>query len=206
MPMTTVDARGWIGRPLPRHEDERFVTGTARFLDDLPFEDCLHAAFVRSPFAHGRIASIAVDDALRQPGVLGVFTARDFEGKIGEFPINPAEGADIVPVAHPILAVGRVRYVGEPVAVVVAESASAAADAAQWVALELEELPAVVEPSDALAAATVLHESAADNVVLRWARSAGPVDEAFRAALHIVRQRFRIPRLIASPLEPRGAV
>jgi aerobic carbon-monoxide dehydrogenase large subunit len=200
-------ARGWIGRPVPRTiEDVRFVTGAARYVDDLDVPDALYAAFVRSPYAHAAIGAISAHAALERPGVQAVYTAADFAGRIGEFPINPAEGAELAPVAHPVLATDRARYVGQSVAVVVADSAEAAVDAAEWVTVDWNELPVVVEPEAALAAETVLHEAAPDNVVLRWTRSEGAVDEAFHDAAHVVRQAFRIPRLIAAPIEPRGAV
>jgi aerobic carbon-monoxide dehydrogenase large subunit len=200
-------ARGWIGRALPRHEDVRFTTGRARYLDDLRFDDLLFAAFVRSPYAHARIVGLNIEAALARSDVRGVLTGRDLIGRVGEFPINPAEGAEIVRVPHPVLAVERARYVGEPIAVVVGDSPDAAVDAAESVVADLEELPAVVDPEEALEGRpTTLHESAPDNVVLRWSRSAGDVEGAFARAERVVRGRFRMPRLIATPLEPRGAV
>jgi carbon-monoxide dehydrogenase large subunit len=186
----------YIGRSLPRSEDVRFLTGTSRFVDDLRFEDLLHAVFVRSPLAHAEVRSVEPEAARSRSRVVGVFTAADFAGSVGRFPINPAEGAEIVDVPHPVLASDRVRYVGEPVAVVVATDRAAAADAAESVVVDYEELPS----------GTVLHSAAPDNVIMRWSHSEGLVDEAFAAAEHVVRQRLRMPRLIAAPLEPRGAV
>jgi carbon-monoxide dehydrogenase large subunit len=203
---TETAARGWIGRALPRHEDVRFTTGSARYLDDLRFDDLLFAAFVRSPYAHARIVGVDVDTTLARSGVRDVLTGRDLAGRVGEFPINPAEGAEVVRVPHPVLAVERTRYVGEPIAVVVGDSAEGAVDAAESVVADLEELQAVVDPEVALKGQTTLHESAPDNVLLRWSRSAGDVEGAFARAARVVRGRFRMPRLIAAPLEPRGAV
>jgi carbon-monoxide dehydrogenase large subunit len=113
---------------------------------------------------------------------------------------------EIVEVTHPILAADRVRYVGQPVAVVIAETREAAADATELVWLEVEELPPVLEPAEAVGGSVVLHDEAPDNVLVRWHRSEGDVDGAFAAAAATVRQRIRIPRLIAAPIEPRGAV
>src|SRR5919202_698809 len=134
--MTAVDApaRGWIGLPLPRHEDVRFTTGTARYVDDLVLPDMLYAAFARSLYAHARIVAVHAGDDV-----------------------------EIVEVTHPILAVDRVRYVGQPVAVVVAETREAAADAAELVWLEVEELPAVLDPRAAVGGDVVLHDAAPDN-------------------------------------------
>jgi aerobic carbon-monoxide dehydrogenase large subunit len=195
--------RGWIGRPLRRFEDARFTTGAARYLDDLRFDGLLHAAFVRSPYAHARVLGVDAAAALERPGVRAVFTAAGLRGRAAELPIIPAEGAELVAVPHPVLAGDRVRYVGEAVALVLAETPAGAVDAAETVFLDLEELPPVVEPG---APAPALHERAPANVLLRWRRREGPVDEAFARAAHVVRGRFRMPRLIAAPLEPRGAV
>jgi carbon-monoxide dehydrogenase large subunit len=196
----------WIGRALPRFEDARFVTGDARFVADLRFENALHAAFVRTPLAHARITAIRTEAARAAAGVRLVLTGRDIEGRISSFPLNPVEDGELSQVPHPVLAADQVRYVGQAVAVVVAESPEEAVDAAELVDLELEELPAVVEPQAALSGETILHEAAPGNVLLRWRHAEGRVGEAFAAAAHTVRQRVRIPRLIASPLEPRGAV
>jgi carbon-monoxide dehydrogenase large subunit len=195
----------WVGRALPRFEDARFTTGAAKYVDDLQLPGVLHAVFLRSPAAHARIVALRPEPALSAPGVRLVLTAADVEGDVGAFPINPAE-ADVVAIPHPLLARERVRYVGEPVAVVVAESREAAVDAADLVELEFEELPAVLDPVDAVGAETVLHDEAPDNVLMHWHRAEGDVDGAFGRAAHIVSQRVRIPRLVASPLEPRGAL
>jgi aerobic carbon-monoxide dehydrogenase large subunit len=197
-------ARGWIGRPLPRFEDVRFTTGAAQFVDDLRLPDLLHASFVRSQYAHGRLRDVDVERARAAPGVVAVLTAADIAGRVGPFPVNPAgDDVEIVEVTHPVLAVERVRYVGEPIAVVVAETREAASDAADLVWPDVEELPPVIEPGEGTAA---LHEEASDNIVLRWRRLAGDPDAEFARAAATVRQRFRMPRLIAAPLEPRGAV
>src|SRR5439155_22914275 len=119
--MTSVEApaRPWIGRALPRFEDARFTKGEAQFVDDLRMPGMLHAAFIRSPYAHARILGIDAGAARGLPGVHLVLTGADIADRIGAFPINPAEDAEIMPVTHPVLAVERVRYVGQPVAVVV---------------------------------------------------------------------------------------
>src|SRR5919202_4868714 len=207
--MTAVDApaRGWIGRPLPRYEDVRFTTGTARYVDDVVLPDMLYAAFARSLYAHARIVAVHADDAAAAPGVHLVLTGADVAGRVGDFPIMRAgDDVEIVEVTHPVLAHDRVRYVGQPVAVVVAETREAAADAAELVWLEVEELPPVLDPAEAIGGAVAVHDEAPDNVLVRWSRRRGDVDTAFAGAATNVRQRIRIPRLIAAPIEPRGAV
>jgi carbon-monoxide dehydrogenase large subunit len=115
------------------------------------------------------------------------------------------DGAQVVPVMHPVLASDRVRYVGEPVAVVIADTPELAADAAEYVLVELDELPPLVEPREA-ETAPPLHEEAPDNVLLRWHGSRGDVDGAFASAHAVVRARVVVPRLIAAPIEPRAVL
>ncbi|MGH2934476.1 MAG: xanthine dehydrogenase family protein molybdopterin-binding subunit, partial [Gaiellaceae bacterium] len=134
--------RGWIGKALPRAEDERFLKGEARYVGDLRRPGMLHAAFVRSVYAHAVLQAVETEAALAATGVRAVLTADDFEGLTESFPVVAPPGAEVVAVAHPVLARGRVRYVGEPVSLVVADTAEQAADAAELVGLELEELPA----------------------------------------------------------------
>jgi carbon-monoxide dehydrogenase large subunit len=203
--MSTPSAvRGWIGEGLARGEDERFLKGEARYVGDMKLPDMLHAAFVRSAYAHGRLRGIDAETAKSAPGVRLVLTAADLEGETDPFPVFGRD-ADLVPVLHPVLARERVRYVGEPVALVVAEDAEQAADAAEQVIVEVEELPALVDPHEAQSAPP-LHAEAPDNVVLRLRLGSGRVDAAFADAHAIVRQTVRIPRLIAAPLEPRAVL
>ena len=132
-------ARGWIGRSLKRFEDVRFTTGTARYVDDLVLPGMLYAAFARSLYAHARVLAVHAEAAAGAPGVHLVLTGADVADRVGEFPITRAgDDVEIVEITHPILALDRVRYVGQPVAVVVADTREAAADAAELVWLEVE--------------------------------------------------------------------
>ncbi len=203
--MSSVEAppTPWIGRALPRFEDARFVKGEARFVDDLRMPGLLHAAFVRSPYAHARVVGVDAAAARELAGVRLVLAGADIADRVGAFPINPADDAEIRKIMHPVLAVERVRYVGQQVAVVVAETAAQAVDAAEYVMADYEELPPLLEPGRN---EPQLHEDAPDNVLLRWRCANGDVDGAFAAADVVVRERVRAPRLIASPLEPRGAI
>jgi carbon-monoxide dehydrogenase large subunit len=194
--------RPWVGRPLPRAEDGRFVMGEAKYAGDLKLPDMLHAAFVRSLYAHGRIVSVDADAARGMPGVRAVFTASDVDGLVDPFPIVETEGAEVVPVMHPVLAADRVRYVGQPVALVVAETPELAADAAEYVLVDVDELAAVVDPREAEDAQS-LHDAAPDNVLLRWRRAEGDVDAVFEGADAVVGVRVTVPRLIAAPIEAR---
>ncbi|MDR7435031.1 MAG: xanthine dehydrogenase family protein molybdopterin-binding subunit [Armatimonadota bacterium] len=196
----------WIGKPLKRREDPRLLQGQGKFVDDIVLPGMVHMVVVRSPFAHARIGGIRGDTALQVPGVLGVITGKDLAGRVHPMPINPMENARIAPVPHPLLAMGKVRYMGEPVAAILAETKAAAEDAVYLVEVAYDPLPALVDPIEALSSQTFVHDELGENVLLQWSREGGDVEGAFRKADHVVKGRFHIPRLIAAPLEPRGAV
>jgi carbon-monoxide dehydrogenase large subunit len=186
--MATVHRTLNVGAPLARFEDERFVKGEAQYVDDLKVPGMLHAAFVRSMTAHARIVSIDAAGALALDGVHLVLTAEDTT-ELDDFPLIVRTGEEITGQIHPVLARGEVRYVGQPIALVAAETAALAADAAELIWVELEELP--LDDGDA---------------VLRWQRSSGDVDDAFARADRVVRSHVAAPRLIASPIEPRAVL
>ena len=191
--MTTETVGGrLIGRPLARREDARILSGRSRYLDDIELPDLAHLAFVRSPEAHARVAAVRIpEDA---PGLIAVLTGRDLEDQAGPLPIQAPDGAEAADEPHPVLAGDVVRYVGEPVAAVVAESRALAEDVAERVEVEYEALDVVVDP--ALSQFTLL----------RWWDEGGDVDGAFAAADEVVSGRYAMPRLAAVPMETRGAV
>jgi len=191
---------------LRRREDRRFLQGRARYLDDLTLPGMLHMALLRSPVAHARLLAVEDTAARRIPGVVTVVTAADLDGRVHPLPVVTPAGASVASVPHPVLARNRVRYAGEPVAAVLAESRQAAADAVEALVLEYDPLPPVPDPRAALEGDILLHEAAPGNVLLRWKGGSGDVAAAFRAAAHVVRGTFRLPRLAAAPIEPRGAV
>jgi aerobic carbon-monoxide dehydrogenase large subunit len=197
---------GWIGKALTRREDVRFVTGSASYLDDLEAPDALHLGFVRSPSAHARVGPIDASAALGLEGVTAVVTAADIAGQIDPYAIAAPEGSEVAPVPLPVLADGTVRFVGEPVAAILAEERAVLEDAMELVIVDYDDLPTVGEPGDALAGEVRVHEDLPDNIVVRWERRGGDVEEMFAAADVVVRQRFHIPRLVAAPIEPRGAL
>jgi len=196
----------WIGRPVRRREDPRFLRGQARYVDDIVLPKMAHMVVVRSRVAHAILRKVDMSAARRANGVLAVVTAADLAGAVRPAPPNPVEGAEIAPVPHPVLASGTVRYVGEPIAAVLALTASAAQDAAEDVVVDYDPLPAIVDPRRALNGPVRLHAQLPDNVLSRWQRTHGDVDGAFARAARVVRQQFRIPRLAAAPIEPRGVV
>jgi carbon-monoxide dehydrogenase large subunit len=201
-----VSGRSWVGRPVRRLEDPALLRGEGAYVDNLRLPGMAHMVAVRSPLAHARLVGVDVAAARRAPGVLAVLTGADLAGLVGQMPLLPIEDAEVADVPIPLLAAGRVRFAGEPVAVVAATSRATAADAAELVEADYDPLPVVVDPRAALEGAVRLHDHLDGNVLLRWRRRHGDVDGAFGAAARVVRGRFRMPRLVASPIEPRGAV
>jgi CO/xanthine dehydrogenase Mo-binding subunit len=194
----------WIGKSLKRVEDPRLLTGQGRYVDDIDLPNMLHAAVLRSPHAHARIISIDVSAAAALPGVIAVLTGEDIAQSTGPLPCfaNP-------PVEQRCVAVGRVRHVGEPVAVAVAESRYLAEDAVDLINVTYAELPAVVDPEQAIDASgeAILHpERGPTNVAHQRRFTFGPVAQDFGTAARIVRRRLRWPRSGSQPLETVGAV
>ena len=202
-----------IGARVARKEDYRFLTGAGQYTDDVSLPGQAYAAFVRSPHAHARIRKIAADKAKAAPGVLAVYTGADLAAaKLGGLPcgwlITGVDGQPMKEPAHPCLAQDKARYVGDHVAVVVAETAAQAKDAAEKVEVDYEVLPAVVDPAKARGkGAPALHDIAPDNTCYVWALGdKAKTDEAFAAAAHVTRLDFVNNRLIPNAIEPRAAV
>ena len=195
-----------VGARVKRLEDPRLLAGEGRYLDDLALPGMLHAAFVRSPHAHAEVLAVDRVPALDLPGVAAVLAGSDLAGRVG--PLSPLlDGPGFGRTAWPALAVERARFAGEPVAVVAAVSAYAAADAAERVGVAYDVLPAAATVDAALAAsAPPLHDGVAGNVLYRKAERCGDVDGAFARAAVVLAERFTHARCSATPLEPRGLV
>lgn len=198
--------RRWVGMPLTRQEDVAFLTGGARYVADLPATQALHMRIVRSTVAHARIRSIDVSAAADMPGIFAVFTAADLAGSAGSFPIQPAPGAEIASAPLTLLAQEKVRFVGEPVAVVLAESEALAEDGASMVDVDYDWLEPVVSLEDSRSDRTLLHEELGSNRALFWRGGSGSFESAVAEADFVVRASFSIPRLAAAPMEPRGCL
>jgi len=201
-----------IGARIERKEDYRFLTGAGQYTDDLTLPHQAHAAFVRSQHAHAKIKSIKLDKAKKAPGVLAIYTGEDFAAaKLGGLPcgwlITDVNGQPMKEPPHPCLAQGKVRYVGDQVAIVVAETEDQARDAAELVEVDYEVLPAVVDGAKARAkGAPQLHEAAPDNTCYVWAIGDKAVcDAAFAKAAHVTKLDFINNRLIPNAMEPRVA-
>ncbi|GAA4347797.1 xanthine dehydrogenase family protein molybdopterin-binding subunit [Variovorax defluvii] len=202
-----------IGEALKRKEDYRFLTGAGQYTDDVELANQCHAVFLRSPHAHAAIKSIDTSAALKMPGVVGIFSGKDIDGKMGGLPcgwlINNPDGTPMKEPPHPVLAIGKVRYVGDHVAIVVAETVEQAKNAAEAVVVDYEELPALVSVADAAkkSSGVTLHDAAPDNQCYKWAiGDKAAVDATFAKAAHVTKLDLVNNRLVPNPMEPRVAI
>jgi carbon-monoxide dehydrogenase large subunit len=196
-----------LGTRLLRREDPALLSGEARYVDDLVVPGALHLAVLRSPHAHARIRRIDVSGALSLPGVAGAYTGADLQPEwAAPMPCAWPVTADMKSPAHLPVAVDEACYVGDAVAVVVAESAAEAADALTAIEVDYEELPAVVDLEDALSDQVLVHRSLGTNASYTWELTPDQeaVDRAFATAAHTVSRRYLQQRLIPSAIEPRG--
>ncbi|MEM6487145.1 MAG: xanthine dehydrogenase family protein molybdopterin-binding subunit [Pseudomonadota bacterium] len=200
-----------IGASSKRREDARFLMGRGKYTDDINVVGQTHCHFLRSDIAHGRIVTLDVEAARAAPGVVGVFTAADLEG-VGGVPcgwqVTDRHGAPMKEPKHPILAEGKVRHVGDPVVAIIAETPEQARDAAELIALDIEELPAVIDMATA-AQGPAVHDEAPDNLCFDWlfvAENAEAVDRAIAEAAHVTKLELVNNRVVANPMEPRAAI
>ena len=191
-----------------RREDPRLISGRATYTDDITLPGTVYAAILRSPHAHARIRRVNTSRAARAEGVVAVYTGADLEGVIGPIPCAwMIPNSDIKGVAHPAIARDVVRYVGDAVAVVVAESRHQAQDALELIEVDYEPLTPVIDPQQALQeGAPQLHGDAPNNQAFHWVAAGGDVEEAFRNPEVVVRERIVQQRLIPNAMEPRAAL
>jgi aerobic carbon-monoxide dehydrogenase large subunit len=202
-----------IGAAVRRTEDQRFITGKGRYVADFNRPEQTQAYVIRSPHAHTRIKGINSAAAMAMPGVLAVITGDELSAaKVGNlvcgWMVLSKDGSPMKMAPHPPLAVGKACYVGEPVAVVVAETLAQARDAAEKVAVDYQVLPAVTDPLKAQApGAPQIHEVAPKNVIFQWhLGDAAATDTAFKSAKHVTKLDFINNRLIPNAIEPRAAL
>ncbi len=202
-----------IGASPKRREDLRFLTGAGNYTDDINLRGQAYVHFLRSDVAHGKINKVDTSDAEKMPGVVRIFTGADFEG-VGGLPcgwqVTDRFGQPMQEPAHPVLAQGKVRHVGDPIAAVVAETPEQARDAAEAIVLDIEELPAVVDMKAALEeGAPKVHDDLTSNLCYDWGfveENREAVDEAIRNAAHVTTLELVNNRLVANPMEPRVAI
>jgi len=194
----------FVGSPIERIEDLRFLRGKGQYVDDISPPGLLHAVILRSSVAHGHIRGIDPTAALARPGVRAVITAADI-GTIPTIPLRQEQLAAFKPFEQPVIATGKVRYVGEPVAVVVADTAAIAEDAAETIAVDIEALPAVADRAAAESGSITLFANTS-NLASTLTAVKGDADAAFRTAAYVRREEFKVQRHTAVPMEPRGFV
>ncbi|MFQ5838562.1 MAG: xanthine dehydrogenase family protein molybdopterin-binding subunit [Thermoplasmata archaeon] len=201
-------ASKYVGSSLQRKEDARFITGTGSYVADMVLPGMVYAAFLRSPYAHAKIKKVDVSSAKKLSGVVDVFTGEDLKDDIGSIPTAwVIPDSDLKTPPYPAVAVDRVRYAGEAVAVVVAEDPYVAVDALDLIDVDYEPLPVVVDQEAALEkGAPQLHEEAPGNRAFKWVLPGGDVEEAFKEADVVVEQRFVNQRLQPAAMEPRAAL
>ncbi|HEY1727398.1 MAG TPA: xanthine dehydrogenase family protein molybdopterin-binding subunit [Candidatus Baltobacteraceae bacterium] len=195
-----------VGARIRRREDPRLITGRASYTDDFKTIGTLYASFVRSPYGHAKIRAIDTSGAKDHPGVIAVYVGTDLAdaGVKGLPCAHKLPELNVPP--HPALAIGEVRYVGEPVAVVIADDPYVARDAAELVEIAYDEQPVVVDPLQALEGKTLVHEAFGTNIAFRLPIAAGDTDAAFKSADVVIKQRFINQRLAPVPIETRAVL
>ncbi|WP_286758968.1 MULTISPECIES: xanthine dehydrogenase family protein molybdopterin-binding subunit [Sulfitobacter] len=204
---------GGIGASSKRREDIRFLTGEGNYTDDINLHGQAHVFFLRSDIAHGVLNSVDTSAAEGMPGVVKIFTGADF-AEVGSIPcgwqVTDKHGAPMQEPRHPVLAEGKVRHVGEPIAAVVAETLSQARDAAEAIVVDISDLPAVVDMKQAVQeGAPKVHDDLTSNLCYDWGfveENKAAVDKAFDDAAHVTTLELVNNRLVANPMEPRVAV
>ena len=204
------DGNSGIGAAVKRKEDRRFLTGKGRFTDDINRPNQTFAYFLRSSVAHANINSVDTSAATAAEGVVAVYTNADMEG-VGGLPCGWAltfqNGDPMVEPPHPVLAENKVRHVGDPIAVVIAETKKQAKAAAALVKIDLEDLPAVVDMTKAVEGGSLVHDEASNNISFDWAiGDKDEVDKVFDGADHVTSIEIVNNRLIANAIEPRAAI
>jgi carbon-monoxide dehydrogenase large subunit len=194
----------FVGSPIERIEDLRFLTGRGEYVDDVTRDGLLHAAIVRSSIAHGRIRSIDTTAALARPGVHAVITAADIGDVIPRIPMRQEPLPTFQRFEQPVIAYEKVRYVGEPIAVVIADNAAIAEDALEDVVVDIEHLPAVPDRETARRDEVLLFEEVGSNRAGALTAVKGDAEAAFRDAPYTRRERFTVQRHTGLPMEPRG--
>src|SRR5712691_3308259 len=194
----------FIGSPIERREDLRFLRGRGEYVDDIARKDMLHAAILRSSVAHGRIRSIDTAPARALPGVHSVITAKDIGNRVPRVPMRLQPLPDFEPFGQPVIAETKVRYVGEAIALVLADTPGVAEDALGLIEVEIEPLPAVADRHASAKNASLLFESHGTNLAIKFHAVRGDAAAAFKTAPYTRRESFRTQRHMALPMEPRG--
>lgn len=203
---------GMIGQSVKRVEDKRFITGKGRYTDDIILPGQTYAAFARSPYGHAKILSVDIEAAKAMPGVIVIFTGADVADVNGVpcgWQVNFKNGETMKEPKHPLLLSDKVRQVGDPVAIVIAETREQAVDAAEAINVDYEELPVVVSAADAIKpGAPLVHDDVPGNICFDWqlGNPKEEVDEAMSQAAHVTTLEFINQRVVPNAIEPRSYI
>src|SRR6267142_1986714 len=195
----------YVGQRLKRTEDPRLIKGLAHYVDDIRLPDTLHVVFVRSIYAHARIAGIDVTEAVKAPGVMAVYTGKDIATKVGPVPCAAAL-PDLKVPDYRVLAQDKALFVGHPIAAIVATDRYLARDAVDLVSVDYEELPAAIDVEAAAQGGAVIHEAFGDNIAYKFTSGEGDIDAALKSADHVIKQRMVHQRLAPIAMEGRGVL
>ncbi|KIC94991.1 xanthine dehydrogenase family protein molybdopterin-binding subunit [Flavihumibacter solisilvae] len=205
-----MSTNGLIGKSVKRVEDKRFITGRGKYTDDIILPGQTYAAFLRSPFAHAKILEITTEAAKAMPGVIAIYTGEDLREVNGVpcgWQVNFKDGTTMKEPKHPLLAVDKVRHVGEAVAIVIADTREHAVDAAEAIMVDYEDLSCVIDPLKAAQpGAPLVHDDVPGNVCFDWnlGNPPGEVDEALKNSAHVTTLEFVNQRLVPNAIEPRS--
>jgi carbon-monoxide dehydrogenase large subunit len=209
MTVTRVRTRTWVGQAVQRVEDERLLKGQGEYIADLRREGMLHAVVLRSPVAHGMLSAIDYQKAKAMAGVRAILTAADVErafGRLPKIPMRQDAVDSVIPFMQPVMAKNKVRYVGEPIAVIVADTRAQAEDAMEAIALDIEALPTVANTDEAERGTVRLFDDQPANCALVITGVRGDIEAAFANAPYRRRERFKVHRHTAVPMETRGSL
>src|SRR5919201_2242733 len=209
MTVTRVRTRTWVGQAVQRVEDERLLKGQGQYIADLRREGMLHAVVLRSPVAHGMLSAIDYQKAKAMAGVRAILTAADVErafGRLPKIPMRQDAVDSVIPFMQPVMAKNKVRYVGEPIAVIVADTRAQAEDAMEAIALDIEALPTVANTDEAERGTVRLFDDQPANCALVITGVRGDIESAFANAPYRRRERFTVHRHTAVPMETRGSL
>src|SRR5262245_50118296 len=195
----------YVGKSVKRTEDPRLIKGLAHYVDDIRLPDTLHVAFVRSIYAHARITGIDTTEAANMSGVVAVYTGKDVAENVGPVPCAAAL-PDLKVPDYRVLATDKTLFVGHPIAAVVANDRYVARDAADFISVDYEELPAVIDVEQAVQGGPLVHESFGDNIAYKLTSGEGDIDAAMKSADRIVSQKMIHQRLAPIAMEPRGVL
>src|SRR5438128_1063480 len=195
----------YVGQRIKRTEDPRLIKGLAHYVDDIGLPGTLHVAFVRSMYAHARIGDIDTSEAMKAPGVVAVYTGQDIATKVGPVPCAAAL-PDLKVPDYRVLATGMALCVGHPIAAVVATDKYAARDAVDLIAVDYQELPAVVDVEAAANGGNVVHDKFGDNIAYKLTSGEGDIDAAMKSADRVISQKMIHQRLAPIAMEPRGVL